>query len=337
MTDDQKKLYRHVKRDAWGYCILLREDDDHRTYHFEDGQERTIRRGFYTLMEEVGDERLGEVDRSALVERLWAGRELMHARQSAAQASGRTGSPVTVAQQVEIFRGEYPEGFDDAAWVKAYRGETDKKAKKKQREPAIAKARELMEAAESDDDAFCAAARAVLASTNLVRSADLAQYDQITQKRGGELATVLRELVDGKANTGLAFQRFIALINSGSGTCTWPLASALQALCRPNEDVFVHPTSFRKQAVWLRPKLAWRSKPDLKSYSELKRMLVDLRQELESAGLKPRDNFDLSDFVQITLRPAALKQLDEQTKASSSSAASSTDASSAASSSSTAP
>ncbi len=46
-------LYRHSKRDAWGYAVLAEEQVGRRTFHFEDGRRRTFKIGWYELMKPI--------------------------------------------------------------------------------------------------------------------------------------------------------------------------------------------------------------------------------------------------------------------------------------------
>ena len=39
-------LYRHVKREQWGYAVLADEQMDRRTFQFQDGRRRTFKKGF---------------------------------------------------------------------------------------------------------------------------------------------------------------------------------------------------------------------------------------------------------------------------------------------------
>src|SRR5690242_18047779 len=59
MTMDYKgsssgpRLFEHVKRQQWGLAILARESPDSRSFQFEDGQMRTFKQPFLSLLREV--------------------------------------------------------------------------------------------------------------------------------------------------------------------------------------------------------------------------------------------------------------------------------------------
>ncbi|MGM0575041.1 MAG: hypothetical protein ACQEXJ_04840 [Myxococcota bacterium] len=309
-------LYRHVKREQWGFAILASEGPNRRRFQFQDGRIRTFKKGFYNLLEEVDEAPEEAVEVLAELQKKL---DLSRARKQAIEDAG--GSPkqaVTFDDQVRVFRMMYPEGFQDTAWSEGIRGEESSRRLKRHRQQAIDQAAEKLSREALDDmigkgdfEGVRDAVVEALKRTDLVRpSADLQPIDDLPGDQVEAFARTVRDLLYGEDDFSERFDRFVDVVTPSRGEHpTWQLATVLPALVHPEEHVCVRPSSFRRQSKWLRPRLRYASKPTAKQYLEFQEMAKDARKHLEDAGLKPRDLMDAYDFIRVTLAPKALKRL----------------------------
>lgn len=298
--EPQMQLYAHSKRPRWGFAILAWEGDGQRRYQFQDGQLRTFKLGYYELLEPVEalDDRALDI-----VHELTA----MLRSERSGRAERRGGFEARLAELVRL----YPKGFEDPRWIADRRGEG--KRKRSHRDPAIHDARERL-AAPVLDEAIAAgryselvhAARAVIAATDLAGSKDTGALRRLPDARHEEFACALRELLWSEAPAHERLARYLAVLGDNPGErVTWPLATALTALVHPTEHAFVKPSVVRREAHWLAPSLPYDAAPSAELYARMLTVMVGVKGRLERAGHKPRDLFDVTDFLALPLPRAS--------------------------------
>ena len=136
-------LYSHVKRPAWGLAILASEMEDKREYQFQDGEQRTINERFWRLMQPVQQ----PPDRALeIVRELKTMVRATRAHQASTSPAKSGPPPISFEEQLRFFRSKWPEGMGSAAWTTKVRGGEGITEKKRHREPAIARAQELLSA-----------------------------------------------------------------------------------------------------------------------------------------------------------------------------------------------
>lgn len=313
-AEDHGLLYRHSKRPQWGFAVLAGEEPERRYYQFQDGELRAFKENFYHLMEAVTElpadveSIVGDLER-----KLDAAQARREARQAAGNRSGKD-KGLSLKDQIELFGYEYEKGFQDEAWLKAVRGGEGLRALRRHRQPAIDKARELV-AQEVLDAAIAEgrysdvrdAAIAVVRATDLAGSSPDVKPLRAIEDEGLEaFALSFRNLLYGEGDFSTRFKHFLDAVGT---ELSWPVATVFTALVFPEEHVAVRPSTFRRQARSLMPRVQYKSAPEPGLYGNFLQMARELQQTLKRRGLKPRDLMDVHDFVKTTLRPGADKAL----------------------------
>lgn len=306
----QEILYLHSKRTNWGLAILAFEGPDHRRYQFQDGQLRTFKQGYYQLLEPVTD--LPD-DASEIVAELESQLGVSRARRELVRSSETATKVITLDSQIGWFAENYENGFQSEQWNKDFRGEGAPRKLKKHRALAVAAAqesfaedavRELLEA--GDGAEVGRRAVAIIKATNLTRPAvDISVLLEMDDDELARLGALAADFVYGDGPIAGRLDRLVA----GVPGMTWPGATALGALVRPEEHVCVRPSTARLQARWVAPLLSIGDAPKGDEYAELQAMNQTIRRALEEAGLEPRDLLDVTEFSRLTLRPAVRKVL----------------------------
>ncbi len=304
-------LYRHSKARDWGLAILAWERGPRRAYQFEDGKLRVFKKGYYEMLEEVD----APADRASKVV---AELERKLGNAPAERTGHRTPRPeITLDEQIRVFAIQQPDGFGGDTWMKKRRGVEAKRQLKRHRVPAIADARERLseaaiDAALAEDRAgdIHAAAIEVLDASDVVNARQLEPLRSLMPARHLAFATALRELLWGDGNYDLRFERFVAtLALTAKRGPSWQLATALPALVHPDQHVCVRPSTFKKQALYMAPRLTYAATPNAPLYARYADMARGVSERLTDAGLEPTDLWDIYDFMVDTLKPSAAKLL----------------------------
>jgi hypothetical protein len=310
-------LFEHAKRPEWGLAIMAWERNKRRAYQFQDGKLRLIKEGYYHLMQEVdrpADSAL-EITKS-LKDKLG----VSEARREVVKKARAKGKKIlTLKDQITIFNIMYPNGFQGEEWDANIRGEGEGRRLKRHREPALqdAKVRLSKEALEPliEGEQYTEVintALDVLKKTSLVRPVHLKPLKELAKTKHPDLAKAIFDLFWGSGKYSMRFDAFVRVLSSnGRVDCPWPLATVLPALVHPKEHVCVRPSSFRRQARWMAPRLEYSSHPEGKQYIRFRKMARAVGRRLKEAELKPRDLVDVYDFIRLTLRPSAKKLLKE--------------------------
>jgi hypothetical protein len=220
---------------------------------------------------------------------------------------------ISFAEQMQILRLKFPNGFADEAWLKSIRGAGASRRLKRHRQPAINDmSGELTDEAlqQALDDGRSAGvvegmARA-LARTNLLKASELTPLRDLSAGQAAQYVTALRELLFGDAELEQRFEQLVAAHGRGG---SWPLLTAPAALARPDSMICVRPTMIRRQAQVLEPTLGFGTVPTGRVYGRLVAMAKRAREMLTEASLPPADLMDVFDFMGITLVPSARKLL----------------------------
>lgn len=308
--DELPTLYTHRKRPQWGLAILAKRTPKKRRYLFQDGRMRAFAARFDHLLEPV-DKPLDIATRVA-------------GELSAQLDDGKTIRPVkrtdrvSFAEQIAVFEYLHPQGFDDPSYVTKVR--RDSRRRKRQREPLIADARQLLgrEALEiaiesGNGEGVRDGLLELLGKCTVVRKRDRRPLENMPAELFDELARTLHALLYGEGDDFDRFTRFVAVLDyDPDDRATWPLVTSIPAMVRPNEHIAVKRSVFRKQAAWMAPRLVVGKVPNAGKYQRVLNMAKAIRGRLEEAGHHPRDLWDIYDFVWITLRPKNLKLLEDE-------------------------
>lgn len=315
MEHDAQTLYVHSKRPSWGPAILAWEGSERRRLQFRDGKLRTFRRGFYHLLKEVDM----PLDRAAEISyELENKLGLSRARNEVMEdlkAKGRA-KPITVDQQVAYFREQYPEGFEDAAYIEACR-RRDGKPLRRHREPACERAatllgRDRLQAAldAGQPRRVVDALTEALSGTDLVQPTRRKALQALGESDVAEFAAALFGVLWSDAPLGDRFARWQAALDK-LPEHGWRLATAPLALVFPADHITVTSTVFAQQAKWMAPQLKLGSAVCAKDYVRVLGMTSRVQRRLEQAELQPRDFMDVYDFIRVTLSAPARKAIRE--------------------------
>jgi hypothetical protein len=303
------QLYRHSKRPQWGVGILIRESEKARTYQFEGGRRRKIRKGYYKLMKPVDDiGKSEELIRETLVRMAEAPRD---------DADRKVLEPVaTFAAQVELFTTLYPEGFQDPEWIEDHR-ESDGRALKRHRTPVSNEAREALSAARCEE-AVSAGNHAELGAiiVDLLSRTDLVPISFAKALKGLNADETRRHvdaavrLLHGEGRHQDRFRDYIrALTDLLGGRPKWRNGTVLSALVHPDDHTVVRRSAFVRQAALIAPAARYSRRARPGSYGNFRRVAHGVRDRLVEAGHEPRDLLDVYDFIWTTLRSSALEHL----------------------------
>jgi len=312
-------LFRHTRRPQWGLAILCSEAKTSRKYQFEDGKSRTFKEGFYHLLEAV-DRSEDETD--LIVASLSKAMDRSVTRTRIMERAKKEGRNIfTVADQIALFRKQYPGGFQDETYIEQVRqGGGASRRRKKNREAGLEVAQEQL-GQQAFDEALLArdyrgiydAAIKVLSCTDIAStSTDVRPLRKLPDSLKAEFAVTLRDVLYGTDPYEERFGGLMALLEDHEETRpTWPMATVIQGLVHPEEYYCIKPSVFRQQARWLAPELSYSPNPSAGRYRAYHVMADDLKERLKRADLNPVDNLDVYNFIWETMRPGVRKELEE--------------------------
>lgn len=292
------RLFRHSKRPHWGVAALVWERDEKRGYQFSDGKLRVFKQGFYGLFESA----VAPGDGSAkAVRRL--------ARLAMSEHVTEATRLPTLRDQIELFRIEYPGGFEGKAWQTKHRGIEGRKRLKRFRDPAIVDAAKLgvaeLDATIAAQDWVGVHTRLgdVASATDLVPSAQLRKLTKLRPSKN--LAVALRNWLHTEADQATKDRHFNAFVRELGDAASWQLATAVAALVHPDSYTCVRTSAYLLQGKMLLSEFSVARRPNSRDYRRLCHVAETVRRELQEAGLPPADLLDVYDFMWLTLRPAA--------------------------------
>ncbi len=305
------QLCRHSLRPEWGLALLARERNGRRTYLFEDGKVRKIRKGYYELLDPVEDTD-SEPTRAVRANLQAALRELNQGKEQ------KTHKAVcTFEQQLSLFTKLYPKGFADPKWIHDKRGTPTGAALKRHRLPSMEAAREALDPSraaplieEGRQVELTESILAVLAGTNLVPHSHVKNLRRLDAEESAEYAGAAFQLVHGDNPLTERFELHLeTLTRLLGGRPSWRIATALITLTHPQTEVAVRRSAFIRQAGSIAPTGTYTRKPRASSYLAFRRVAAGVRDRLEAAGHEPADLLDVHDFIWTTLRKSALDNL----------------------------
>jgi hypothetical protein len=292
---DFPSLFSHKKRTDWGVGVLSAERDGKRSYLFEDGEERVMGAGGIELMRKVDQPNR---DQQATCARLLA---LLAKREGRGGAEEAPGS-AAVIKQLERLHKKFSGGFFSKEW------RVDDKAMfaRQTRASVVPKAQDQLSrknlqnlVKEGKFEQLWGKAVAILDESGLAATQLRATSVKDQQQLIG-MATF--ELLHGPDSYERRFDRFVAAYGTVFGeTPSWQTATALPALMSPVDQVYVEPTSFRKQLKALSRYSAFVARPNSAAYQRCLSMAQALANMLAARGEVPRDLLDVHDFVRATV------------------------------------
>ncbi len=305
-------VVKHVSCPEWGLGYLSEERDEKRFYDFEDGQNHSIAKAFWSKLEPVS---MGVTEAAALEKKVRALRD----QRAAPGKSKARAVPVALADfdaQFKRFLEVCPGGFAGERFAKDERGtavdDTDKDKKiKASKAQAIAMAQKLLAKSELDRLLGAGAIAEIMANVRAIQKVatgllhplgDIIPFNKMPTEKDRAFAEALRELLHGSGAYEARFDKFVATL-ADAQLATWPLATVFPALVYPNEHTFVKPSYYEKQAVLLSFDLRYERVPSSAAYSRMQQLTEELNKRLAAHGQTPRDRMDAYGFIGRTLSP----------------------------------
>lgn len=309
-------VFEHKKRREWGLGVLAWEAEDRRGYVFENGQTRVLMHPFYSLMTPV-KRSAGEV--RALLECLKPELEAARAERGSVHTPRSLTSAMSFEEQLLLFRDRFPQGFSDPAWLEDQRGLGAPKRVGAHRDPAIAEARQVLDAAvlesrlaKQEYGEVLADMGALLRRTDLVPSGEIAPLLEVEEGQQRVLVNAVLDFLHGNDPFGPRFDQFLLAYRQVMGAPPgWQLTTTLPALLDPENVVSIRPTAFRAQAKLLARRLAIPTQPSASGYQRCVALAKFTAAKLTERGLQPRDMLDVLDFIRVTTSAAARRRLSE--------------------------
>ncbi len=305
---DSVVVIQHLSYPEWGRGVMIWEKPTKRGYVFEDGQIRLFKKGFYHFLEA---QQLETSEAEQIVRGLerTASRRGMQLSQTeekkrAAKARKSSASQIGLADQIRFFHHEYPEGFEDASWVSTVRRR--ERPVKRHREPVCEKATAKLSAealAELEPEAVLEQWLEIMETSDLLTRKQLDSLSAMGEQGQRTVGHALRELLYGEDSPNIRLERWINALHRSLGTPTWSLTTVPLAITQPEEHAYV-----RRSVVVRLTRLrgyALPKRPSAPAYQRTLEVLKELSTELTDQDEKPRDYFDVYDFVRVTLRPKA--------------------------------
>lgn len=309
---EHDSLFQHAVRPDWGIALLVWERDGKRALQFQDGELRV----FKTECSELVPVTEASAETTAPVEKIRADLARVVKRRRAAKRLNT--KPISLADQLAYFSAKFPDHFQGLAWAKQYRGVGARPSRKRHRHPALESAAELFVPhrllADLETGALPAITRIreLLLSTDLVPKSAVVELERVDAGGAHAILAALLGLMAEAADVKTSFDAWVTALSIAlRRKPTWELATTIPALALPQRFIPVKRPAFIREAAWLAPQLVVDPVPSGRVYRGLLEMCEVLAVELVEAGLRPRDNFDLYDFIQLTLSPAAVAVLTE--------------------------
>ncbi len=314
---EQVALFEHVKRPQWGLAVCLEEDGDKLAYLFQDGSVRKIHRRFDAMMQRTA--RIGDDVEAVRTSLLAEAKARIAAAPSRSSSGAKPAVTYPFAEQLAAFKHVYPGGFDDPEWITKVRGDGNAPQKtKRRREGVIALATDILSpeaiAARHSAGDFKGTLDAIVQvakATRLLKPDDVAAYEKLPEGVHQNFCRAFQDFLDG---TGPLKTRFTTMLNimwRAKSPTKWLATTAIAGYARPNSLIAIRPTSFRVQARSVGANIAIPNAPTGGLYERLVSVSKDVHTRLLAKGEKPRDLFDVYDFIWLTLSPKGQKLIEE--------------------------
>jgi len=293
-------LYNHTARKEWGVAILVRTDaGGNRGYLFADGVERTMANGYHQLMRRVEKPDVAQI---AFYERQ---RGLL---EQLAKGTSSTSSGPSFLVQLEKLRTTYPAGLADPKWLVNVRGEGAPERTPAHRDAVIRDAQEQLSLTALDElvktqnySRIWSTVVEVFSRSDLVPAAQFKKVKATNNEGMRNLALAVRELLHGKGPYEQRFGGYLAALVPLYGEAPhWEIATALSAAVHPNEHVCVHPTAFRQQLKTM-SRGTVPTRATSAAYMRFSSIARIVSTKLTEQSERPRDLFDVYDFIRFTL------------------------------------
>ena len=297
-------LFRHTKRESWGLGILQRVMDDRVQMQFQDGRNRSFKRGYYHFLDAV-DRPMNAT--MGVVEAL---RSMMPEEDQPMR--NHRPEPPSMEEQIDYLRELFAGGFQDEKYANHHRTDGRKRPLKRHRDALLARSEKYLthKVLGGDPTTAHAATVKVLSVTDLVKAKERKSYASIDESHHEDVMNALRALLFGKSKLIGRLDAYVRTLETAMGEApTWELATVFLGAAHPQEHVVVRERVLSLQATWMAPGLLLSERPMGLLYERLVTMAKGVDDHLRQKGLEPRDLLDVHDFMWATLKPAGQKRI----------------------------
>jgi hypothetical protein len=206
---------------------------------------------------------------------------------------------------IRKFLSVFPDGFEDEtylAWERDYKWE----AHRLWRERIGGKAELRSKLVDGHHAAIAAEAVRIESGRALLFSFEkMALRDAVVRSDKGAtlFADGLYDWLHGKGNERERFERWVdvvaALPRRQTRVATWPVITVFGFLARPKVHCYLKPMATRRAVDAYGLDLHYSPRPSWETYGGLLDVCRRVRDDLEAAGLRPRDQIDVQSFLWV--------------------------------------
>jgi len=269
----------HPNQQEWGIGKVLSATPDNLDVFFVGAGRKRLSRSFIQL-----EKAEGAASKHRLLDNLIEATEIT------------TDDYVTVPMAIDRFMANYPDGFEDAAFIKASR---DANLRGHKFCAQLLSQEELSRLIDEGDFAgVCDRARHVESTTNLLtKSERKVLHDALELPACQKLFSLgLAELFYGQESDEARFKHFLRTLGI-LGLNKWQFATLFSFIRYPQQNTFVKPTAIQKAAKALCWRINYKVDPNWKTYDAIQRLYSYVRTNLLEEGMMPRDMIDLQAFI----------------------------------------
>jgi hypothetical protein len=203
---------------------------------------------------------------------------------------------VTLPMAIERFTANYPDGFEDAAFIKATREATMRGHKFCTQLLSQEELSRLI--GEGCFDAICDRARHVESATNLLtKSERKALHEALELPACQKLFSLgLADLLYGTETEEARFKHFLRTLGI-LHLNKWPFATLFSFIRHPQQHAYIKTTAIQNAARALSWRINYKPEPNWKTYDAVLRLCSYVRANLLEEGMMPRDLIDVQSFI----------------------------------------
>jgi len=203
---------------------------------------------------------------------------------------------LTIPMAIERFMAIYPDGFEDAGFIKTAREANQRGHKFCTQLLSQDELSRLIE--DGNFDAVCDRARHVESTTNLLTKTERKVFHEALETPACQklFSLGLAELFYGAETEEARFKHFLRTLGI-LHLNKWPFATLFGAIRYPQQFAFVKATAIQNGARALCWRINYKVDPNWKTYDAILRMCSYVRTNLIEEGLMPRDLIDVQSFI----------------------------------------
>lgn len=270
---------RHPNQQEWGLGKVLSATPDNLDVFFVGAGRKRLSRSFIKL-----DKAEGAASKHRLLDNLIETSAICN------------DSFVTTPMAIDRFIANYPNGFEDASFVKTMRDASMAGHKFCTNLLNQEELSRLIE--EGCFGAVCDRARHVESTTNLLtKSERKALHDALELPACQKIfALALADLLYGTEAEEARFKHFLRALNILQLN-KWPFATLFSFIRHPLQQAFIKPAAIQNAARALCWRISYKPEPNWKTYDAVLRLYGYVRANLLEEGMMPRDLIDVQSFI----------------------------------------